>query len=266
MSNDTITLLDGITWNKDELISNMDSDPFYYGHLSKAALSSSACKDLLKSSISYYQSLTTKRKQTDALLQGSIFHMLTLEPEKLEQRYEFFDAQTQNKAFKERAEESDKEVVLLKHFYFMRALKNKSLDRCESASSLLQGGLEEVPSIGLINGIPFRGKADYLKNNHIVDLKTAASLDNWNPRYKSKYNYDIQPYIYRELFNVERFTFLVVEKVTGRIGVYEASEECFESGEEKVRICTDRYKEDFLGKSDKEIESVIFNRYIHGTV
>ena len=34
MSNDTITLLDGLPWNKEELISNMESDSFYYGYLS----------------------------------------------------------------------------------------------------------------------------------------------------------------------------------------------------------------------------------------
>ena len=76
----------------------------------------------------------------------------------------------------------------------------------------------------------------------------------------------MQAFIYRQLFNVERFTFLVIEKISGEIGIYEASEECFESGEEKVQICTDRYKEDFLGKSDDEIEAVVFNRYIHGSI
>tara|TARA_X000001382_G_scaffold58104_1_gene39752 strand:+ start:7305 stop:8102 length:798 start_codon:yes stop_codon:yes gene_type:complete len=265
MSNETMTLLDGISWDKEELLSNMDLDSFYFGHLGKAALSSSACKELLKSSITYYHSITKEKEPTDALIQGSIFHILVLEPDKLYDRYEFFDAQNKTVAFKKRVEESDKEVVLIKNLYFMRSLK-KYLDRCEDASGLLQGGIEEVPAIGFINGIPFRGKADYLKNNHIIDLKTTASLDNWNFTSRGKWDYDMQAYIYRELFNVDRFTFLVVEKITGRIGIYEASEECFESGKEKIRICTDRYKEDFLEKSNDEIESIIFNRCIHGTV
>lgn len=266
MSNDTITLLDGISWNKDELISNMDSDPFYYGHLSSAALSSSACKDLLKSSKAYYKSLQRKQTDTQALREGRLFHTLVLEPEKMQQKYEFVEVDKRTlKAFKDADLATDKEVFLQKEFYFMRSLK-KNIDKCEYANSLLQDGLGEVPALDFINGIPFRGKADYLRNNHIVDLKTTSSLDGWEYASKKKWHYDMQAFIYRQLFNVERFTFLVIEKITGEIGIYEASEECFDSGEEKVKICTDRYKEDFLGKSDDEIEAVVFNRYIHGSI
>lgn len=265
MSNDTITLLDGITWNKNELLANMDSDLFYYGHLSKAALSSSACKDLLRSSKSYYKSLSKEQKDTPALREGRLFHTLVLEPEKMQQKYEFFDAEKRTATFNKAYEACDRELMLKKEFYFMRALK-KNIDRCEYANGLLQDGLGEVPAIDFINDIPFRGKADYLRNNHIVDLKTTASLDGWEYTAKKKWHYDMQAFIYRHLFNVERFTFLVIEKITGEIGIFESTEEFFQSGEEKVHLCTDRYKEDFFGKSDDEIEAVVFNRYIHGSI
>ena len=169
------------------------------------------------------------------------------------------------KLFKDATEASDKEVFLQKEFHFMRSLK-KNIDKCEYADNLLKDGLGEVPAIDLINGIPFRGKADYLKNNHIIDLKTTSSLEGWEYTAKKKWHYDMQAFIYRQLFNVERFTFLVIEKITGEIGIYEASEECFESGGEKVKICTDRYKEDFIGRANQDLENLVYNRCIHGSI
>ena len=44
---DKIKLLDGKEWDKQELLDNMMSDDFYYGYLSKAALSSSSAKMLI---------------------------------------------------------------------------------------------------------------------------------------------------------------------------------------------------------------------------
>ena len=266
MSNDTITLLDGLPWNKEELISNMESDSFYYGYLSSGALSSSSCKDLLRSSKAYYKSRQKKQTDTQALREGRLFHTLVLEPEKIEHKYEFVDVEKRTlKLFKDATEASDKEVFLQKEFHFMRSLK-KNIDKCEYADNLLKDGLGEVPAIDLINGIPFRGKADYLKNNHIIDLKTTSSLEGWEYTAKKKWHYDMQAFIYRQLFNVERFTFLVIEKITGEIGIYEASEECFESGGEKVKICTDRYKEDFIGRANQDLENLVYNRCIHGSI
>ena len=40
--NEQITLLDGKTWSKQEILSNMYDDSFYYGYLGKTALSSSS--------------------------------------------------------------------------------------------------------------------------------------------------------------------------------------------------------------------------------
>jgi hypothetical protein len=44
-----IELLDGSTWDMDTVLAKMQDDSFYYGNLSKNALSSSACKLLLTS-------------------------------------------------------------------------------------------------------------------------------------------------------------------------------------------------------------------------
>ncbi len=44
-----ITLLDGKTYDKEELVKKAYDDDFYYGYLGKFALSSSSIKNLLSS-------------------------------------------------------------------------------------------------------------------------------------------------------------------------------------------------------------------------
>ena len=48
-----ITLLNGETYLKEEIIGMSHSDDFYYGHLGQHALSSSSLKTLLKSPKTY---------------------------------------------------------------------------------------------------------------------------------------------------------------------------------------------------------------------
>ena len=75
--NQKITLLDGTIWNKEELISRMYDDKFYYGYLGGAALSSSSAKKLLDSPKKYTKSLKSKKyedhyaKAVDYIAKGS---------------------------------------------------------------------------------------------------------------------------------------------------------------------------------------------------
>ena len=48
-----ITLLNGETWGKEEILAQMHDDTFYYGHLGQHALSSSSLKTILKSPKTY---------------------------------------------------------------------------------------------------------------------------------------------------------------------------------------------------------------------
>lgn len=262
-SNKEITLLDGKTWKVDDLLDNMYDDSFYYGYLSKAALSSSSSKTLLKSPKTYYKSLSRKQKETQALREGRLFHTLVLEPDTLSSKYELVSNERRDAKVRLLQQESDREIILQKEFNFMKALMN-SVVECVDAYDLLKGGLAEVPAIGVIDGIPFRGKADYLCSDHIVDLKTTADIDGWLWTARNKYHYDMQAYIYKKLFNVSRFTFLVVEKITGAIAIYETKPETFESGGIKVLSAIKKYKEHFLDKSDLQVESSVNNYYIKG--
>lgn len=238
-----IHLLDGKEYDKSELISKMDDDSFYYGWLNKNAFSSSVVKDLYKSKRSYVNSLTKPQKETAALRDGRLIHTVVLEPERVDEKYATSDFSRTTKKYKELALSTDKEVVLSSE---MRSAKylNKCLMDCDETRELLSGGIAEVPVIGEIMGYPFRAKADYLRPDRIVDLKTTTEIDGWEWAAKNKWHYNIQAYIYTTLFNVSRFTFVIVEKGSGNLLVAEATDEFIQSGKYKLEMALANYSKD----------------------
>ena len=97
---DQITLLDGNVYGKKQLLNKMQDDSFYYGELSKLALSSSSLKLLLDSPKTYYYVNKYGQNETTAALRsGHLFHLAILEPEKYEQ-VKFVEVHSRNaKAF-----------------------------------------------------------------------------------------------------------------------------------------------------------------------
>lgn len=255
--NEKITLLDGKQWDKDELLSRMYDDKFYYGYLAEAALSSSSAKKLLTSPKQYVNSLSETNNNVPALREGRLFHMMALEEHKIDDHYLFIDSSTRttNKFKDFAAENPHKEIMLTKEFNALNDLL-KHLHRSLEASELLRGGTAEVPMIGNIFGYPFRGKADYLKDGHVIDLKTTSKLDGWVWTAKNTWHYDMQCYIYRKLYNVQKFTFLVIEKGTGEIAIYDCSEETIEKAGHKLKKVCNIYEEYFIRKSKDPNEFV----------
>lgn len=243
-----IKLLDGNMYDKQLLLDNMYDDSFYYGELSKLALSSSALKLLLESPKKYYY--VTKygnNAETQGLRDGRLLHTLVLEPDKFEQ-FHFVDVQSKNtKKFKEAKKEFGT-VYTKKEREDAERLADALL-RNDIAISLLHNTDFEVPAINNIFGFPFRGKADILSSNSICDIKTTTDIRAF--KYASlRYGYDVQAYLYCQLFNKDYFDFkfLVIDKGSLDIGVFECSEEFYLKGEEKVKFAIERYKEYFEGK------------------
>ena len=153
----------------------MDDDSFYYGHLGKHALSSSSIK-LLQTSPKKYHYITkySKNETSPALRSGWLFHTAILEPEKYSE-IKFVDVQSRNtKKFKEAVEEYG-ECFTAKE----RNENERLIDaffKNEQALQLITDCKTEVPAIGEIDGLPFRGKADVLGNTGIVDLKTTTDI------------------------------------------------------------------------------------------
>jgi len=256
----TIKLLDGKVYKKSDLLSKMEEDAFYYGELSKLALSSSALKLLTESAKKYYYLNKYGSKQSAAMTAGWLLHTIILEPEKWD-KFQFVDVTTKNtKKYKE-AKAENEFTFTMKEKHEAERLADAILKN-EAALKCLQNSKYEVSTIGNVMGLPFRGKADILNENGICDIKTSQNIKGFKYSADS-FGYDIQVYLYCKLFGFTYFDFkfLVIDKGSLDVGVYEVSEEFYLRGKEKVKLGIQRYLDFFHKRSEEEIETEI-NNYI----
>ena len=234
-----ITTFDNKQWNKEELLANMYDDSFYYDYLGQNALSSSSIKTLLSSPKTYYFTTKYGSGETQALRDGKLFHTMILEPEKLEDII-FVEAATKASKEYKLAKETGKEVYTNTEKKAAERLCDALL-RNEAVKEYLIKAEYEVPQIAMIDGIPIRAKADILKGKTIIDLKTTTGIKDF--RYSAdKYSYDLQAWLYREMFEVENFVFVVIDKGSLDIAIFECSDEFYEKGKQKFEQGISNFK------------------------
>lgn len=256
----TITTFDGKFWDKQELLSNMMDDDFYYEYLGSNVLSSSSCTKLLDSPIKYQNSLNKRSGDNhQALRDGWLFHCKILEPEKWKDLH-FVDVASKNsKVYKEALVKHDK-VFTYKEQWMAEDLSEIVLGNSKCLD-MLRRARTEVPAIGEIFGIPFRAKADVLGGDYIMDLKTTSGdlqKFKWSA---DKWNYDMQMYIYCTLFDIsyKNFTFVVVDKSSKCLGIFECSKGFYESGKIKTLQAIRIYKDFFLEKKKSIKEFYLYD-------
>jgi hypothetical protein len=225
--------------NKEKILQKLKIDEEYYGDFGNQFLSNSHVGRLLKDPLNAF----APSKPNPAFLVGGYFHTCILEPDKLK-KYKVVKASTRNtKAYKDVA---GGELCLLEHEVDMIELMRDKVmanDICADLIMGTDGKLNdfEVPMITELFGNKWKGKADIVNHNEklIIDLKTTADIEKfqWSA---SKYNYDSQAYIYSKLFGYE-FLFIVIDKSTHQIGVFDCSPQFYERGEEKVRKASEAY-------------------------
>ena len=236
----TIRLLDGTEWKIKELINKMYDNVFYYGYLGVNALSSSSCKKLCDSVEDYLFENNKFSPDIKPLRDGRLFHVTILEADKMKDYYDFIDVPTRrSKDFKQLKRVSKKEVMTEKERLWAEDLKTHILKHSR-ANKLITNGEPEVPNINYVFGLPFRGKADLLCQDRVVDIKTTSDIDNWEYN-KYFYGYDIQAYLYKELFDKDTFEFVVIDKRTKKVITDEASLDFLRSGERKVKRAVKNY-------------------------
>jgi len=249
-----ITLLNGDHWGKEEILTQMYSDDFYYNFLGKNALSSSSLKTLLKSPKTYRNILNYGDPNSDspALAAGKLVHWMILESHKIDKLH-FVDATTKNTKVYKEAKAKYGEVFLTKERSAAERLTDAVL-RNEAAIKLLNNSEFEVPEIQMIDGLAFRGKADIIQGNTIIDLKTTAELNTF--KYSAdKYGYDLQAWLYLKLFDKKKFTFLVIDKASTDIGIFETTEEFLARGENKFKQAVDNYK--YFFEQDNDLDQYV---------
>lgn len=242
-----ITLLNNENYLREEILSMMGSDEFYYGHLGKHALSSSSLKTLLKSPKTYRNVIKYGSGDSPALRLGKLLHWAVLEPHKMDS-LKVVDATTKNtKIYKEALAEHG-EVYLRKEISESERLADALL-RNEEVLRLLNKAEFEIPEIAMLEGLPFRAKADILRDDMICDIKSSADLATF--RFSaSKYGYDLQAYLYLKMFNRKKCTFIVVDKASTDVGIFETSDEFIEAGRAKFNQAVGIYKYFFREEND----------------
>ena len=237
-----------------EILEKLRVDEHYYGEYGNQFLSNSNISTLLKDPAK----LREKRPNSPAFLVGGYFHTAILEPDKLKS-FRIVEASTRNtKAYKEL---SGGEMCLLQSEVDKIELMTQAMMDNDVCRDLIKPVLAEVeyeePRVGKLFGNMWKGKADIINHEEelVIDLKTTSDIDKfrWSA---SKYNYDSQAYIYSKLFCYEMI-FIVIDKNTNRIGIYDCSPEFYKRGEEKVRQASAAY--DLFYKS----EDYDFKQYLH---
>jgi len=224
-----------------QIIAKLKQDEHYYGDYGKQFLSNSDISVLLKN-----PSLLRKDKpKTTAMVIGGYFHTAILEPDKLKS-FKIIQSSTRNtKAYKEM---SGGEICLLQHEVDKIELMQEAIMDNKICRELIRAPFDldthveyEVPGYTEILGNNWKGKADVINHEEklIIDLKTTSDIDKfkWSA---SKFNYDSQAYIYSSLFGYEML-FMVIDKETLQIGLFDCSPDFYASGEDKVRKATDAY-------------------------
>ena len=221
-----------------EVYEKLRNDEHYYGDYGKQFLSNSDISTLIKNP----RDLHKPRPSSPAFLVGGYFHTAILEPDKLN-RFKIVDATTRNT--KKYKEISDGEICLLQHEVDKIRLMTETMMSNDVCRDLIKPVLAEVdyeePRVGKIFDNMWKGKADIINHEEklVIDLKTTADIDKfrWSA---SKYNYDSQAYIYSTLFGYEMI-FIVIDKETRQVGIFDCSPDFYKRGEDKVRQASAAY-------------------------
>lgn len=237
---ETIKTMDGKVWEMSDILNKMLDDSFYYGYLGSNALSSSSMKKLLESPKSYLKSLNMS-SDSAALSLGRLVHLAVLEPHRLDDIH-VTEGTKAAKAYKDAVSNFGSANVFTQSEYTSASYISEAVWKNKEAASLLENCRTEVPAIKDINGYAVRGKADALTFNRIIDLKTTSdSVDRFHWTAKN-FNYALQAALYMHLFDVDEFIFLVVNKDTKDIGIYECSGEFIQRGWDDVVKAIDVYR------------------------
>jgi hypothetical protein len=234
-----------------DVIKELSKDENYYGDLGKQYLSNSDISTLLNNPAEFGKD----RPDNLNFVKGRYFHQALLEPSKAAV-WDVVDVSSRNtKLYKEAVLEQGVEFLLLQ----------KEKDELDELVSTMKSNvhfymnlyadnnLVEVPMVKQIKGKMWKGKADVVTKDFLIDVKTTSDIGGF--RYSAKkYNYDSQCYIYQSLFDLP-LVFYVIDKTSGQLGVFQPTNEFIKSGEQKVEQAIEVYDRFFGDNPSDDIKS-----------
>lgn len=227
----------------------------YYGKEGKKYLSNSDIWALLKDP----ESFKKDKDPTLPMLHGSYFHTSMLEPHLLDD-FPLTDASSRStKAYRYEVEVSKHPMLLLQKEKDILDEMVRAMRSNLTFFELIYADRNSFEQVGVksIGGEMWKGKADIITSEQIIDLKTTTSIEDF--KYSAyKYNYDSQAWIYNQLFG-KPMIFIVIEKNTYRMGLFTCSEEFLDRGKEKVGRALDVYQKFFGGSATEDINQFFIN-------
>ena len=231
----------------------LQDDLHYFGAVGQQYLSKSSAGALLGDVREF---LIAKSHNINFEL-GSYFHHLLIEPEKAKLDY-VIDSST-------RGTKKYKEFVANEGIGFAVLESEKKMIENLSSAILAIPTFEqiiynidneyEVAGVTKLHDLWWKGKADIVATDKVYDLKTTGDLSRF--RYSAKqYNYDLQAFLYKEIFGKD-MVFLVACKKTAKTGLFECSDEFYNSGKYKAERAAAYYQR-YFGANATEDASKYF--------
>jgi hypothetical protein len=240
------------------ILSLLKNDSEYYRGIGLSYLSNSDIGTLLNNPAAFGR----VREDDSALAAGRLFHQLILEPHKVID-FPHIDVSTRTtKAYKEFLEANGLTYAML----------TREVENISELTKVMTGNIQfyddiyrdenqyEVPAVGEVCGMMFKGKADIVCDDCLIDLKTTSDLGSfkWSAR---KYNYDSQAYIYQQLFN-KPLVFYAIDKETKQLGIFRPTENFLATGKSKVERAIAVWQKYFGPDALEDVDNHYVDEYL----
>lgn len=232
-----------------DILEKLKDDVEYYGEFGSQYISNSDIDTLINNPKAYGEPTPDNVN----FLFGKAFHELVMFGETQHDTY--VDASTRTtKIYKEAVAEHGSILLLKKEYDNLQYCVQAVLDSKEAKELLSDGSSQyEVPNVGELfpnsQGVYWKGKADVVTDEFIIDLKTTSSKLSKFKSSAMTYNYDSQAFVYESLWK-KSMKFIVVEKDTQAIGIFDVSERSFGYGQEKAYMAQESYIKHILNKEE----------------
>lgn len=232
-------------------IDRLKNDRDYYGDFGRRYLSASDIGTLLTNPREFRMGMPDEKP----LMQGRTFHQFLLEPEKVKDTETIDVTSRTTKVYKQALEESGKHFIMLqKEFDEAKSWADAMKQNIHFFENIYREDAEyEVPAIGEIFGEMWKGKADVVLSDMLIDLKTTRELDRFKYSARS-YNYDAQCYVYQQLFD-KPLVFYVIDKSSHQLGVFRPGEDFIRRGKAKVEKAVEVYRKFFSPNATEDVKN-----------
>lgn len=195
---------------------------------------------------------------SDAFVIGDAVHKGILEPHKLKMAVwnnsmlpspdQTMRANVNKEWFKKFQADNTDSIILHEKDYNDVMGMIDSINRREEVMQDIRGARYETIALKWVNGIPCKAKADIIKGSTIIDIKTTNNIELNDFKHSCiDYGYFRQAAFYLNMFNADKFKFIVVEKnAPYRVAVYEMSLESINRGWNEIVSLLETYKYYFV--------------------